>query len=379
MIRSKKNTLRFYLFSIWVVAISLLLILTLASSIFNPSLFWPFATLSIGYQFIFIINLLNLILCIYLNRKIAVAPLLVFLLGFYTMTGFYRPGIFVKTRNINPDHTAKIMSYNCRLFDFYNWASNKKTRNDIVDMLHKENPDILCFQEFFDSDEIGFRNLKMIDKTMGSYFVHSEFPIILRGKDRYGMATISRFPIVRKEVIKNSDSKMNMCLISDVVIEQDTLRIFNLHLQSVRFNAAEFKFIQNIEEGDANQRLVTSKQVLKRLRNGFIKRKLQVDAIVEKIDASPYPILLCGDFNDTPASYAYRKLSDNLDDAYRVSGKGLSSTYVGPLPFLRIDYIMHDEEVIESESYKVIRQKFSDHYPIVCNIKINSTTAEDAE
>lgn len=293
------------------------------------------------------------------------------------MTGFYRPGIFVKSKKIKEETSFKIMSYNCRLFDFYNWSENKKSRNIIMQMLKDENPHIICFQEFFDSDEIGFRNIKMIDKSLGKYYSHTEFPIVLRKKDRYGMATFSRHPIVRKKVIRNNYSKMNMCLVSDIVIEKDTIRLFNVHLQSVRFNAAEFKFLQNVEEGDANQRIITTKQILKRLRDGFVKRKTQVDAIVEELEKSPYPVVFCGDFNDTPASYAYRQISNHLDDAYRISGTGLSSTYVGPIPFLRIDFIMHQQDLIQSANYRVIRNQISDHYPIVSHIIL--PTISDSE
>jgi endonuclease/exonuclease/phosphatase family metal-dependent hydrolase len=87
------------------------------------------------------------------------------------------------------------------------------------------------------------------------------------------------------------------------------------------------------------------------------------------IEQSPYPVIICGDFNDTPSSYTYHQLSEGLIDAFKESGNGIGHTYGGALPSFRIDYILHDER-FKSTRFNTIRSKFSDHYPITTSLKL---------
>ncbi len=109
--------------------------------------------------------------------------------------------------------------------------------------------------------------------------------------------------------------------------------------------------------------------ILRQLKKAFIKRATQVEILHDSIEASPYPVLICGDFNDTPSSYSYRTMSDDLHDAYKISGRGLGQSYTGPFPSFRIDYIFHGNK-IESTAYKTIHENLSDHFPISCMVKI---------
>ena len=102
----------------------------------------------------------------------------------------------------------------------------------------------------------------------------------------------------------------------------------------------------------------------KRLKNSFSKRAVQVEAIKIHINKSPYPVILCGDFNDTPNSYAYHKLSNGLKDAFVEQGVGLGRSYNGNFPSLRIDYILYSPE-LNIHSFNTKNVKLSDHFPIL--------------
>ena len=82
-------------------------------------------------------------------------------------------------------------------------------------------------------------------------------------------------------------------------------------------------------------------RITSRLKKSFIKRAIEVDVIKEHMNKSPFPIIICGDFNDTPNSYAYKKISHGLKDSFLEQGIGIGSTFLGKIPFLRIDYILH--------------------------------------
>ena len=111
--------------------------------------------------------------------------------------------------------------------------------------------------------------------------------------------------------------------------------------------------------------------ILRHLKRAFVRRSKQVSILRDSIQGSRYPVILCGDFNDTPNSYTYNILSSEMNDAFRVSGNGFGKTYTGPFPSFRIDYIFHDRGIL-SRSYTTIREKLSDHFPVSCMIKVKN-------
>jgi endonuclease/exonuclease/phosphatase family metal-dependent hydrolase len=141
-------------------------------------------------------------------------------------------------------------------------------------------------------------------------------------------------------------------------------------LQSIRFGQEDYKFINqigyNIEEENTNG----IKKILSRLKIAFTKRASQAESVAASIRNSNHPVVLCGDFNDTPSSYSYKTISENLCDAFRESGSGLGTTYAGPFPAFRIDFILHSPQ-IKSFEYTTISQKLSDHFPISCILNLH--------
>jgi len=102
-----------------------------------------------------------------------------------------------------------------------------------------------------------------------------------------------------------------------------------------------------------------------KLKTAYIKRAEQVDSISAHINNCPHPVIVCGDFNDTPVSYAYRKLTRGLKDAFITTGKGLGNTYLGIFPSFRIDYILHSLDFVPL-IFEKVNVELSDHYPIIC-------------
>jgi endonuclease/exonuclease/phosphatase family metal-dependent hydrolase len=106
------------------------------------------------------------------------------------------------------------------------------------------------------------------------------------------------------------------------------------------------------------------KSIGQSLKRGFVRRALQAQLVKEHVDRSPYPVIIAGDFNDTPVSYAYRKIRKGLNDSFVSSGYGAGFTYKGNYPPNRIDYILYDKS-LTSTSFEIRKVKFSDHYPII--------------
>ena len=122
-----------------------------------------------------------------------------------------------------------------------------------------------------------------------------------------------------------------------------------------------------MEELTANDDKETVKEVKSlsvSLKKGFVKRALQAQVVKDHINRSPFPVIVAGDFNDTPVSYAYRKIRKGLNDSFVNSGYGAGFTYKGNYPPNRIDYILYDDNLINSY-FEIKKVRYSDHYPII--------------
>ena len=205
--------------------------------------------------------------------------LIAILLSAKTCLGFIQVD-FTFDKISNKD--MKIMSYNSMLFDLYNWKKNTESRNQILTSLAEENPDILCLQEFYTSEEKGdFNNIDTVTGLLNAKNYHVEFTTTLRGNDHWGIATFTKFPIIKKGKIEFNTSANNLCIYTDIVVKKDTIRIYNMHLQSIRFQKADYKFIEQVSNDttDTKDEMEKSKTILRRLKRAFVKRAVQADAI----------------------------------------------------------------------------------------------------
>ncbi len=265
----------------------------------------------------------------------------------------------------------KVLSYNVRLFDQYKATPGQEffTRNSIFSLIKDENPDVVCFQEFFHGNEKYFPTIGPFTEMVSIPYYHADYIKTVEDWRHYGIATFSKYPIVNQGSIHFNNSNTNSGIFTDIVFKKDTIRIFNLHLQSIHFSKADYEFVSEFIDPGVASNFSGSKVIWWKLKSAFKKRSEQAETVRQRIAESPHPVIVCGDFNDTPASYVYRTISKNLEDAFIESGRGIGSTYAGDMPFLRIDYILYSDRL---EPYKFQKTKvdYSDHYPVSCFFKI---------
>ena len=116
------------------------------------------------------------------------------------------------------------------------------------------------------------------------------------------------------------------------------------------------------EELSAKQKLLRSATIIKRLRRGWQRRAEQSRLIADHVKQSPYPVILAGDLNDNPLSYAYQTLTGGLKDAFMESGSGFGFTYAGPIPGLNIKEKFHSLQIGNTD-FSIYNKKYLDHYP----------------
>jgi endonuclease/exonuclease/phosphatase family metal-dependent hydrolase len=368
-VSKKRRRLSFFNRCMWLLNYAAVIALVAAylAPYVSPAHFWYFAFFGLGYPVMVLVNLLFVFYWLIQLRPRFLISLIAILAGWMHLTGYVQANLGTTV----PDKTKarfKLMSYNVRLFDLYNWSHNKETRSHIFDLIKEEAPQILCLQEFYNSDKGDFRNLDTLVKLQKAKYCHAEYTLTLRNRDHWGIATFSSFPIVNKGKITFQTRSNNICIFTDLKIDDDTVRVYNVHMQSINFGYSDYKFIDKVIKNDTtSDELENSKNILRRLKRAFVKRAAQADMIAEHIRSSPYPVIVCGDFNDTPSSYVYHTIrGSSFTDAFRESGNGFGRTFVWKIPAFRIDYIINDPK-FKTYDFRTLREDdLSDHYPVSC-------------
>ena len=347
------------------IAVIALLISYLAPHV-SPENFWIIAFFGLAYPILVIINILFLIYWAIQIKKRAFYSFVVIIAGFANLHSYCQ-----FTFNETPNGTKKmisVMSYNVKVFDLYNWSNNNKTRNKMFQLINNESPEVACFQEYFHRDSSKYSNTDSLMKYTKFKYSHIEYTTTVKPKQHFGIATFSNYPIINKGEVDFGYKSNNVCIYSDIQWGKDTLRIYNMHLQSIAFSKDDYKYIDDLQKDMETQDVEHSKSILNRLKFAFIKRAQQTDLINASISSSPFPVIVCGDFNDTPASYTRNKIAANLSDAFVESGNGFGRTYIGKFPSFRIDYILYSKEY-KAYKFRTINEALSDHYPIICYLE----------
>ncbi len=344
------------------------LLLSYSASYISPEKVWYLAFFGLAYPIILLINIFFVIYwAVQIKWQFAVS-LVTILIGFKFLMAYYSFGNKEESENAEG---IKVLSYNVRLFDLYNWSKNIDTRDKIMTLLKEEKPQILCIQEFFHDNTGYFPTINSLKEIEGikKHYLHNY--VAMKDTAWWGIALFTSYPIVGKGVIEFEKSHGNLCIYADLKINDDTIRVYNAHLQSVKFKPEDYKTIEEIEnyKEENSLSLNSGKKILMRLKEAFKKRAKQVDTITEHIKNCPYEVLICGDFNDTPTSYTYHNLSSGLTDAFIESGSGFGNTYIGKMPSFRIDYILHSPSITSSE-FRILPEKLSDHHAVSCFIKL---------
>ena len=275
----------------------------------------------------------------------------------------------------SPSNAVSLLSANVRIFNVYAQLRDPDfaSSTGFIRWLAESPADVLCLQEYYNepggSKEDGsvFRSERALGRASGRHsFVSTTLTNAIGAE--FGMAIFSRFVIVRRGVIPFGRLSQNHAMWADLARpaartghnRPDTIRVFNLHLQSMSMADADIATATASRAGLRQK----APNLLRRFRNGAVARGAQVDTVLARIARSPYPVLLAGDLNDPPYSYTYDQLADELQNAWATVGLGPGITYNGRLPGLRIDQQFAGPQW-QVRGCRVHREiKWSDHFPV---------------
>lgn len=354
----------------WIVfSLNLLAAMALGMAIIapyiSPKSFWPIAFMGLAFPILLFSNIVFLLFwSLVLDKRFWLSFVLI-ALSFIHVSKFYRIGS-------NPPDAKGANSINVLSFNtHYMGAFDRKDQDTsfFINKLREIQPDILCLQEFanlggsFEKPMFRqfFKEYKYY-KTVNADGLSQSYPT------GYGVCIVSKYPIVNSGYLEQLNQSANITVFADIVVGDKTIRVVNTHLKSIVFEKQDYKTVEHISKAEGKAYgWLNIKRILSKLKNAFILRCTQVETIREKLNNSPYPIILCGDFNDSPTSYAYQTIKGNLLDAFVESGEGTSTTYTGNMPSFRIDYILHDP-CFKSSRYQTHALNFSDHKIVSCTI-----------
>ena len=339
---------------------------------FDPERWWFIGLLTLSLPYI-LLTLLVFFFCWLFARKIWM------LISLLAIAFCWKP-----VQNIFPFHLSeafkpqkdsnniRVMSWNVEHFDILEHKTHPEKKTKMMDLINQYQPDIACFQEMVGGDDDRSINylgdFKRLLRFTG-YFYSYESKLDFDQAHHFGIIIFSKYPIVNKQTISIPPNDYNSIFqYIDVIASNDTVRVFNFHLQSLKFTRENLKYIDN-PDINSNKTIAESKSIISKLKRGFIKRSRQSDKVREEIDKSPYPVIVCGDFNDVPNSYAYCRIGDGFQNAFVEKGIGFGRTFSGISPTLRIDNIFIDKK-FTIKQFTRISKKLSDHFPIIADISL---------
>jgi len=349
------------------ILVAILLISSYLSVYISPGTFWISAFIGLGYPFILIINVLFVLLWLVFRKWYVLLSLVTIILGWNIFREYFQfqPN---KKQDVVKEKQIRLLTYNVRLFNYYQWEKDTAIWTNIINYINGENPDIVCFQEFITLPNTK-HDLETLKKKMGSLsYSHVYYTEQVPGRINFGIATFSKYPMVNKKIIKFKHS-LNGSISTDIAIGKDTFRLYNCHLQSIRLNNDYVEILDSVIFNYSEKQLDNLRDMSLRMRQAFIQRASQVDILSREIRSSHYPVIVCGDFNDTPVSYAYYKMGKNLEDAFIEAGSGTGDTYRGNLPYVRIDYVFSNDP-LQAHHYRTKKIHWSDHYPVTVDFTI---------
>ena len=301
----------------------------------SPENFPSFAVLSLLVPVLIVINIVFVVYWIVNLKKQFILSTLILTIGWFFTPTLYK----VTANNSSFNDDLKVMSYNVRMFNYWNWIDDDEILQKTKKLVAKQSPDILLIQECYDFSNFSYP-YNYINPT--------------KHNKKVGLGIYSKFPIINKGSLNLIDTS-NDIIFADIIRNKDTVRVYNVHLQSLGLKPEKENFGQ-----ENSEKIITS------LKKGFQKQAEQTTIFLEHQKQWKGKIVLGGDFNNTAYSWVYNQISKNKKDAFIEAGSGFGKTFDYWFP-MRIDFILTDENAIINQ-FTSFSEKNSDHFPIQAKI-----------
>ncbi|MDI1317282.1 endonuclease/exonuclease/phosphatase family protein [Flavobacterium sp.] len=313
-----------------------------------PKMFPLLSVLTLILPLFLIMNTLFFIYwLVQLKRQVMLSGL-VLLLGITFINKFYK---FSSNDTEREEKDFTVMSYNVRLFNLFDWLPQDNVGGTILSFINEQNPDILCIQEYSEKAKVDLR-------------IYKYKAIFMEGEQiKTGQAIFSKFPIFNSGDFKIPAAGNNI-VYADIKKGKDTIRVYNIHLQSIKISPDVNEISENVDVINQSK----SQQLFSRIREAFKKQQQQAEILVKHKNKCNYPVIICGDMNNSPFSYLYRNIKSDLNDCFEEAGSGFGQTYKFKYYPARIDYIFASKKMKVKNFTTFTKFENSDHLPIMTRL-----------
>lgn len=338
----------------------------------NPQKWWLIGFLGLAFPILLVLVILFLFgwLIILKPRRALISgiALLFSIKNISVFFAFHATGAFNYKKEPG---VLRVATWNVARFIELKRNTNKgsQTRLKMFELIRQQDADVVCLQEFHTStDSNYYDNIAPIHTGLGYPYYYFSFDE--DGDNHYYSSIIfSRYPFADTGRVRYlRPSLPDVLLYADILVNNDTIRVYTTHLQSLQFGKKDYDRIGKIKSGE-DSLISNSRNLLGKIKKGFSRRAIQADMAHEVMSVSPYPHILCADLNDIPDSYTYFKVRGKMQDGFLKKGFGVGRTFTGLLPTLRIDYIFADKNFTFKQFTRVTK-KLSDHYMLVADLEM---------
>ncbi|WP_452223165.1 endonuclease/exonuclease/phosphatase family protein [Lacinutrix chionoecetis] len=322
--------------------VAFILLLSYLLPLLPPKTFAALSVLGLGVPLLIVLNTLFFMYWLVKIKKQLLLSLIVLALGYFSFGSLYK---FSESKTIEDKNNISVMNYNVRLFNLYKWIPEEDTEDKLVNFIKTEAPDVLSMQEYHprESTKLSFYNYKY-EKLLGE-------------NKKYGQAIFSKYPIVNSGSIEFPNT-FNNAIFADIVKGTDTIRIYNVHLQSLRIDPK----VENLTTKE-------SEKLFNGVGRTFKIQQFQTELFLLHKKQCRYKMIICGDFNNTAFSYVYKHIKGDLKDTFKAAGNGFGRTYNFKFFPMRIDFVLVDP-AFQVNSFKTYDVEYSDHYPVMTKVSL---------
>ena len=333
----------------------------------NSSVWWFMGLLGIAVPYLALLLVFSVFFWWIVSPGWSVISIIALLIGWKQLTVLFATHKYETFTEKKDSTYLRIVDWNIRSFVGLSNKADKKRidRAAIPETIITQNPDIICLQEFNNSD--AQNNISPFKNKYPYYYFSKDFT---RAKQSYqaGSIIFSKYPIIDSGKIRFSGKSGESLIYADIQTSRKIIRVFTTHLQSFKFKKEDYEDIDKITRTQ-QKALPASLNIVEKMKLAYTKKGEQANIVRQALDRSPYPSLICGDFNDVPNSYTYFHIRKDWQDVFLATSLGIGRTYLALAPTLRIDYILPDNHFF-IDQFDLVDEDLSDHLMLVGDIGI---------
>lgn len=333
----------------------------------NPSVWWFMGVMGLSVPYLALLLVFFIFFWWVVKPGWSIIPIITLLIGWKQLSVLFATHKYETFTEKKDSTYLRIVSWNIRSLEGLSNKANIKriARATIPEAIMAQKPDVVCLQEFNSSS--AQNNLAAFEEQYPYYYFSRDYQ---RPKQGYqaGCIIFSKYPIVDSGKIAFPGKSSGSLIWADIVTPKKIVRVFNTHLQSFKFKQEDYQDIEIIKNTE-NKTLPASKSLLQKMKIAYTKKGEQANIVREALDRSPYPGVICGDFNDVPNSYTYFRIRKDWQDVFLATSLGIGRTYIALAPTLRIDYILPDNDFYVQQ-FDLVDEDLSDHLMLVADLGI---------